>query len=146
MKIRLKQRTYGFTLLEMIVVVVILSILSSIALPKYLIMAEKGRMAEAKSTLAALRDAQVRYMAQMEHFTNVLADLDTPPSGMKYFNVDITGTDTSLAAALNPNTEVATCVRNSVNSVNTFPANYVVNINQFGTISSTSPSVRQKLI
>jgi prepilin-type N-terminal cleavage/methylation domain-containing protein len=143
---RLKKRSYGFSLLELCTVVAIIGILASIALPKYLLTAEKGRLTEAKSILSALRGAQVRYMAQMEHFTNVLADLDTQPSGLKYFTVNIAGIDITQPAALLQGTQVATCVRNTVQNVNAFPAGYVVSINQLGTVSSSDVNVQQRLI
>lgn len=52
----------GFTLMEVLVVVLIISILTVVALPHYQKAVEKSIMAEGKQTAAALRDAiQVFY-------------------------------------------------------------------------------------
>lgn len=136
----------GFTLMEISITVVVIGILATMALPKYFLLAEKFRVAEAKTILSDLRDAQVRYRTQENHFTNVLSDLDTQPSGMKYFTPDISVTLTSEVAALLPTTVVARCLRTPVNNVNGYPAPYEVNINQQGMITSPDANVRAKLL
>jgi len=59
----------GFTLLELLIVIVILGILASIALPRYFANLEKAREAEAKSTLNKIREAQMGYYAEKGNFT-----------------------------------------------------------------------------
>ena len=59
---RLKPRS-GFTLLELLMVVIIIGILASIALPQFLKAAERARSAEALNMLAAMRSAELRYAA-----------------------------------------------------------------------------------
>ena len=54
----------GFSLLEMLVVVLIIGILAGIALPQYRNTVRKTRIAEAKITLRALVDATDRYILQ----------------------------------------------------------------------------------
>jgi prepilin-type N-terminal cleavage/methylation domain-containing protein len=74
----------GFTLLELLIVVVIIAILASIALPGYIRAAEKARASEALQLLGAIRSAQNRYKAQSDAnaFTSVISDLDTEmPTG-----------------------------------------------------------------
>lgn len=51
----------GFTLLELIIVVIILGILVSIAIPRFIGTRAKARAAEALNTLGSLRAAQIRY-------------------------------------------------------------------------------------
>ena len=72
---------HGFTLLELMMVVIIIGILASIALPQYLKTSERARMAEAVTMLGVLRAAEVRYSAQNNgNFTANVAtpcDLDT---------------------------------------------------------------------
>jgi len=51
----------GFTLVEIMVVVVIIGILTAIAWPRYVKTAEKARISEARSILGALKDAEMVY-------------------------------------------------------------------------------------
>lgn len=60
----MKVRQRGFTLLELMIVVAVIAILASIALPFYGDQVEKGRRAEGKAAL--LRTA----LAQERHYTN----------------------------------------------------------------------------
>lgn len=53
----------GFTLLELLMVVIILAILAAIALPQFLRAAERSRASEALSVLGAMRSAQQRFLA-----------------------------------------------------------------------------------
>ena len=60
----IKDDTQGFTLLELLVVVLIIGILASIALPQYQSAVRKARVAEAKIALRALVDATDRWLLQ----------------------------------------------------------------------------------
>ena len=79
-------RKRGFTLLELIIVIIVIGILASIALPRYMRVAERARAAEAKSMLSAIRSSQFRYAAQHNNFTATYANLDIESSPEKYFN------------------------------------------------------------
>ena len=59
----------GFTLLELVVVVIILGILATLGFTQYTKMVEKGRTAEAKMILGQIRTAQVAYNQQFGGFT-----------------------------------------------------------------------------
>lgn len=54
----------AFTLVELIIVVIIIGILASIAIPQFNKTMERSRIAEASAVLGALRGAQLRYILE----------------------------------------------------------------------------------
>jgi len=72
----------GFTLLELLIVVIILGVLASIALPQYVATIEKARSGEAVINIGAIRVALDRYWYQngtMPPNDNFIAlDIDNP--------------------------------------------------------------------
>lgn len=66
----------SFTLLELIVVIIVIGIIATIALPKYQRVVERTRVAEAKSMLSAIRSAQIRYLAQYGNYAQDITRLD----------------------------------------------------------------------
>lgn len=66
----------GFTLIEMLVVVLIIGILAGIALPQYQSAVRKARVAEAKISLRALIDAEDRYILEHNDYFSSWDDLD----------------------------------------------------------------------
>jgi len=70
----------GFTLMELIIVVVIIGILAMVGLPQFFRVAERGRSSEGVAALGALRSAELRYAAETNLTTpnaNQL-DMDVP--------------------------------------------------------------------
>ncbi len=66
----------GFTLIEMLVVVLIIGILAGIALPQYTNAVRKARVAEAQIILRAIVDATDRYYLATGELTSDIDDLD----------------------------------------------------------------------
>ena len=68
----------GFTLLELLMVVIIIGILASIALPQYIKATERARAAQAISWLGTIRSAELRFAATStaNAYTNNVALLD----------------------------------------------------------------------
>jgi len=92
----------GFTLLELLMVVIIIAILASIALPQYLKTAERSRGSEALQMLGTLRSAELRYQAgsPTNVFTAALADLDTTiPAASALFGYSVNAALTHGLAA-----------------------------------------------
>ncbi len=73
-------RRKGFTLLELVMVVIIIGILSSIALPQFLKTRERARMTEALSILGQIRSSQIRYYIEKGTYANAIGQLDFDPS------------------------------------------------------------------
>lgn len=123
----------GFTLLEVLIVAALIGILASLALPAYLNVTEKGRVAEAKNMLGAIRLAQIGYAGQNAYFTTNVSTLDaTLPSISgtvsqgRFFNY----TAVSGGAATDSTAIVGRAVRNS--NQNSY-SNYVIQIRKNGT-------------
>jgi prepilin-type N-terminal cleavage/methylation domain-containing protein len=83
----------AFTLLELMVVLVIIGILATIAIPQYFKAIERAHVSEAASTLGAIRGAQLRYHDANGKYTNSLDDLDieiapNPTNFFQFFALD----------------------------------------------------------
>ena len=76
-----KRQFDGFTLIELLVVVLIIGILSSIALPQYTKAVEKSRVAEAKTVLKTLLNAEMLYGLANGASTDSLSELDISIAG-----------------------------------------------------------------
>ena len=65
----------GFTLLELIVVIIIIGILATLGFTQYTKVIEKGRTAEAKAILGQMRTAQEAYMLEYGSRTAIIGNL-----------------------------------------------------------------------
>ena len=124
-------RKKGFTLLELIIVIVILGILASFALPQYFRAAERARFAEGVSLLGAFRSSQIRYKAERGVFCGGLcttANLDVDVGTPKFFAAPSVQNPVVLPGV------IATIVRNATqNNYN----QYTLTITDDGTIACT---------
>jgi len=75
----------GFTLLELVVVIVILGILAGLALPQYMLAVERSRVAEGILILDAVRQSQMRYYAQWTSYSNDENKLDYTIESPRFF-------------------------------------------------------------
>ena len=65
----------GFTLIEVLIVIIIIGILATIALPQFTKLVEKTRKAEALTNLAAIYTAEMVYYTETEAYLGPLADI-----------------------------------------------------------------------
>lgn len=66
----------GFTLLEVLIVVIIIGVLVAIALPQYTTTLEKSKSAEAVANVGSLKAALDRYWYQDGSISTTITDLD----------------------------------------------------------------------
>lgn len=76
-----KARSAGFTLIELMIVVVIASILVSIAIPVYKSEIEKSRRTDAKTALLDLAAREQRFFSVQNSFTTSFVNLGYAPAG-----------------------------------------------------------------
>jgi type IV pilus assembly protein PilE len=101
----------GFTLIEMMIVVVVLALLAAVALPSFLDSLRKSRRTEAFTALSAVQQAQERWRGNNSTYSNSLTGLGLPattPRGL--YTIQLSGTnatDYTVAAVAAPGTSQA---------------------------------------
>ncbi len=94
------KRKGGFTLVEIVVVIIIVGILAALGFTQYTKVVEKGRTAEAKSILGALRTAQqAKHLETGAYATVPNLPVEAPSScaNTHYFSYACTTTGTCTA-------------------------------------------------
>jgi len=86
----------GFTLVEVLIVVIIIGILAAIGIPQFAASIEKAKGGEARAGLGHTQTGEKIYFAEHEMYTNSTADLDISLS-QKYWAFSIAVTTPSLA-------------------------------------------------
>jgi prepilin-type N-terminal cleavage/methylation domain-containing protein len=82
-----RKSRWGFTLVELAVVVVIIGVLAAFGVPRFLQAVERSKASEAFAYLSAVRTAQERYLAREGTYAGVITDLDIQSPTPKYFSV-----------------------------------------------------------
>jgi len=89
----------GFTLLELIVVIIIIGILATLGFAQYSKTLEKGRSAEAKEILGNLRSAEEAYYQEYDVYatdiTTIAINAPTACTATHYFSYSAAGTTTA---------------------------------------------------
>ncbi len=79
----------GFTLVEVLIVVIIIGILASIGMPQFAASIEKAKGGEARAYLGHIQTAEKIYYAERETYTDELSELDLNLT-QKYWSISIT--------------------------------------------------------
>jgi general secretion pathway protein G len=77
MKTLRKTRPRGFTMIELVIVMAMLGLLLSLALPQYMATLERGREQVLQQNLAALREALDKFYGDRGRYPDTLEDLVT---------------------------------------------------------------------
>jgi prepilin-type N-terminal cleavage/methylation domain-containing protein len=94
---RLKSESRGFTLIELVVVLAIISILVAAAVPLYLGARKKAYKAEADSTLQEIKSLEWAYYQENNAFTDSFSSLGFSPPASKFWSYNIaTATDSTV--------------------------------------------------
>lgn len=102
-------RIKGFTLIELMVVIIIIGILAAMAVPTFTKSMENAREKEARTTLELIYNAQRMYKIDKKvyaagpgtngaAFTYLSSYIENPNLKSDYYDFSITGTTTSLSA------------------------------------------------
>ncbi len=97
---KLREENLGYTLAEIMAVIVILGVLAALALPNYTIQVKKVKNQEARQVLLALYDAQKDYERENPgQYADTIKNLDIEIEGLKnfeepgIFNAQVLGCD-----------------------------------------------------
>lgn len=121
------QMQKGFTLVEIMIVVAIIGILASIAIPSYQDYVKRGKAAEASATLADLRIKMEQYYQDNRTYAGGPC---APTGGTKYFDYDCSVAGTASIYTLRATGKAAANM-----------ANFTYTVDQANTKSSTYDGV-----
>jgi type IV pilus assembly protein PilE len=97
----------GFTLLELIIVIIIIGVLATLGFSQYTKMIEKGRAAEARAILGSLRTMQAAYYLENGIYTAAITELGgaepTACTNSHYFSYACAATGTCTATRCTAN-------------------------------------------
>ena len=96
---RMKRLRQGFSLLEVMIVVVIIGILATLAYPSLEGYLQRSKQTEAKVGLSAVYTAQKIYFAINQTYADSLSNLDVQleTGGSSRYSITLTGSSSSLA-------------------------------------------------
>ena len=87
MKLIAINKKTGFSLVELTIVVIILGLLATFAVPRFLSSVERSKAAEAFHYLAAMDGTQARYNAEFGRYATRILDVDVDMHSPEFFLV-----------------------------------------------------------
>ncbi len=95
----MKLQEKGFTLIELMIVVAIIGILASIAIPNFLAYSAKAKQSEAKTNLGGIFTSQIAYRAEFDSYQPSLSQLTWAPVGSTKYSYEVIGAGTTTFSA-----------------------------------------------
>jgi prepilin-type N-terminal cleavage/methylation domain-containing protein len=84
-----ERRIRGFTIIELVIAIFIISILCALSILTYRWMLDKARMTQAKTVLQHLVKAESIYYSENDHYTDDLTRIDFNPVKYDYYQVTV---------------------------------------------------------
>lgn len=115
MRMRLKNSFNGFTLMEILVVVVIVGVIAGFGMPTYATHVERVRASEGVQMLTSLLAAQERYRVENNAYATAIANLDIDIPNASNFTVPPTLRDEAgrVAALTRTNNSYTLCINST---------------------------------
>ncbi|MBL8027976.1 MAG: prepilin-type N-terminal cleavage/methylation domain-containing protein, partial [Fibrobacteres bacterium] len=88
----------GFTLTELMVVIVIIGVLSMLAIPKFMGTTTKAKLAEFPAILMQIYSLQDGYYQELDRYATSLKELDFQDPESKYFEYTLEGNGKEFVA------------------------------------------------
>lgn len=130
----------GFSLLELMVVVVILGILAAIAIPSYQSSAIRGQRANTQAVMLEIIQAQDRFYAQNLRYTTNISELDAYSSNSVIAG---DGNYTIVAQACDQNPNSDPCAQLNATRNPADPECGTISLDTFGARNVTAGSVAE---
>jgi len=128
---------YGFTLIELMIVVAIVAILAAVAYPSYLDSVRKGKRAEGRTALIETLQQQERYMTQYNTYLAVDPDAVTTIPFKRFSGENVASSAYKIGARACTGQTIANCVQVYGVPKYTDPAVTELNITSTGVKSCT---------
>ena len=93
-----RRKVSGFTLIEMLVVVVVMAILAAIVLPKFQDQSRRSKESALKSNLAQIRSSVATFQADTGYYPKALSDLAATSAASVSGAYDTSGTAQTITA------------------------------------------------
>ena len=105
---KLFYRKKGFTLLELMIVVIIVGILASLAVPRFIAATRKAKEAEARNLLGVIRTSQIRYyLENRQNYSTDITLLDCDLTLSQYYVYSAIDAGGSIGQAAATGTDVS---------------------------------------